>query len=251
MMHVILLAMVLLIQFAAAAQTNKCKRTYYKNSKKMASEHCYDADERWGVARAYDQQGNVIYEKNLRKIAGHSSVSFDYYPNGAVRRAEWSDAPDAGIQWYRSITTFDERGKVINESKTGWDERPSTYLKREQETVTTPQPTIPKQETVTCAVLYKNEMWVNNTTPYNVTITTTRKGQPTETQQTLVPSKTSKQVGTLILAQQHDEPSKYYELKASTNNKKVRIKVLAAEKEPLSVNTETTRYYYELWKAQY
>ena len=69
-----------------------------------------DKDERFGRSIAYDRGGREIFSFHTRRIGGHASVHFSYHPNGAVSKAEVSDAPDAGIQWYRSTTTFDDQG---------------------------------------------------------------------------------------------------------------------------------------------
>ena len=69
-----------------------------------------DKDERFGLTTAYDHTGKEIFRYGTRRIGGHASVHFSYHPNGAVSKAEASDAPDAGIQWYRSTTTFDDQG---------------------------------------------------------------------------------------------------------------------------------------------
>ncbi|MBP9080548.1 MAG: hypothetical protein KBF80_09885 [Flavobacteriales bacterium] len=87
----------------------------------LSSKAWMDANDRWGHTWAYDRSGQVIFHRQTRKIAGHASVSFRYHPNGAVSRAEVSDAPDGGIQWYKSTTSFDPDGKQTGFSEEGWD----------------------------------------------------------------------------------------------------------------------------------
>lgn len=65
-----------------------------------------------GKAIAYNKKGAIIYENGVRNFAGHASVHFTHYPSGAVKSAHYSSAPDAGIQWYKSDTQFDEEGNV-------------------------------------------------------------------------------------------------------------------------------------------
>jgi hypothetical protein len=69
-----------------------------------------DPDGRWGKSLAYGADGREIFVHHTRTIGGHASVHFRYHPNGGINRAEVSDAPDGGIQWYLSTTTFDEQG---------------------------------------------------------------------------------------------------------------------------------------------
>jgi hypothetical protein len=64
-----------------------------------------------------NKTGNVIYEKELRTIGGHASVEFTFYPNGALNKASWSSAPDAGIQWYNSTDIFSEDGKLVSHTE--------------------------------------------------------------------------------------------------------------------------------------
>jgi len=139
---------------------SNCKYTYFKNGKKATSQ-CYDADDRWGQARAYNDKGAVIYEKELRKIAGHSSVQFSFYENGAVKKAEYSSAPDAGIQWYRTYTYFAPDGTITSEIHNNYDDGPGTTAPfKRQEYVNPPtrtlSPTPPKPTptNIECAVRY-------------------------------------------------------------------------------------------------
>ena len=76
----------------------------------VSTKEWMDADDRFGLSTACDRSGKEIFRYGTRRIGGHASVHFSYHPNGAVSKAEASDAPDAGIQWYRSTTTFDDQG---------------------------------------------------------------------------------------------------------------------------------------------
>jgi len=110
----LILAMLLSVGYHSFAlgEYPVCTHTYFKGSKKISTSTCYDNHQRFGKAIAYNRKGEVIYEKSLRKIAGHSYVTFSYYTDGAVSRAYWSDAPDAGIQWYKSDTWFKNDGTI-------------------------------------------------------------------------------------------------------------------------------------------
>ena len=87
----------------------------------LSSKAWMDADNRWGHSWAYDHSGKVIFDRQTRKVGGHASVDFRYHANGAVSRADYSTAPDGGIQWYRSTTTFDPDGKQTRFSEEGQD----------------------------------------------------------------------------------------------------------------------------------
>lgn len=81
-----------------------------------------DAQGRYGHSWAYDRQGEVIFHRGTRRFAGHERVGFRYHPNGAVSEAAYSRAPDGGIQWFRSTTTFDPEGNRTGHTEQGRDE---------------------------------------------------------------------------------------------------------------------------------
>ncbi len=55
---------------------------------------------------------------NPRRYAGHSSAWTEYYRNGQVRKLELSNAPDAGIQYYKETIFFDQNvKKCVDSSK--------------------------------------------------------------------------------------------------------------------------------------
>ena len=83
---------------------------HYFTTGQVSTREWTDKDGRFGRSRAFKRDGTIIVDHHTRRIAGHASVHFQYHPNGAVSKAEFSDAPDAGIQWYESITTFDDQG---------------------------------------------------------------------------------------------------------------------------------------------
>lgn len=136
---------------------------HYFTTGQPSSRAWTDADNRWGHSWAYDRSGRVIFDRQTRAIGGHASVTYSYHPNGAVSKAEVSDAPDGGIQWYRSTTTFDSEGE-----QTGFTEQgvgndgpipgPGVRVVREPPKVTTPAP----QETVREQRMFTNEYFVVN-----------------------------------------------------------------------------------------
>src|SRR5690606_22283698 len=80
-----------------------------------------DAANRQGQSWAYDRSGRVIFHRGTRRFAGHESVGFSYHPNGAISKAAYSHAPDGGIQWYKSTTTFDPQGEQTGHTEQGRD----------------------------------------------------------------------------------------------------------------------------------
>jgi len=66
----------------------------------------------WGYVKAFDRNGKEIYHRQIRNIAGHSSVNFEYYPSGAVQKAHFTGHPDGGIQWDDVVYYFDENGVI-------------------------------------------------------------------------------------------------------------------------------------------
>lgn len=126
-----------------------------------------DKDDRWGRSWAYKKNGETIFEGQTRRIAGHASAYFSYHPNGAVSKVETSNAPDAGIQWYRSTTTFDDQGNKTGFSEQGHDDytmipSPRTTIRRHPHE---PEPVVPpQQEAVEEQRLFVNELFVVNPT---------------------------------------------------------------------------------------
>lgn len=78
----------------------------------------------------FNKKGECIYEGYRRNYAGHSSVVLTYHNNGGVKIIETSEAPDAGIQWYRSKYTIDEEGKIIDKWEDSYNHQ-ITFIKTE------------------------------------------------------------------------------------------------------------------------
>jgi hypothetical protein len=94
---------------------------HFFTSGQISTKTWTDAMDRWGHCWAYDRSGKVIFDRQTRRVGGHARVDFRYHPNGAVSHADVSDAPDGGIQWYQSTTTFDPDGQQTGFSEQGWD----------------------------------------------------------------------------------------------------------------------------------
>ena len=219
-----------------------CTYHYFKKGG-IASSECYDKDKHWGKACAYNKQHSLIYEKNLRRIAGHSSVEFEYYPSGAVKKAKWSDAPDAGIQWYRSTTEFSEDGQQTAFYEDSYDDRPSTTLLKHQEQKVE---TTVKPKPAECASIYSSEFWILNTTKFTVNVNAHRNNMG-DTTFTLKPGENVKG-GAVSQAQYFDDPAKYYQLTAKPSKTKNHQKliILPAEKQPENTSKEVRRYYFDV-----
>lgn len=203
-MRTIFLAIVTVVltgQHIAAQSYTNCRYTYFKD-KKVSTSTCYDKDNRWGKATAYNRSGKLIKEWSLRRFAGGEYVEFSFYPNGAVNVARWHSAPDGGIQWYNTTTTFAENGDIISEVHNNYDDGPSTYFKRQQETPL-------KTEVVKCAEIYSTEYMYINRCSFDVSVTSislNRSEQKTVT----VKAGDTVAAGNYIMAEQFGDITQLY-----------------------------------------
>ena len=255
--YFVVFCLLLFVSWSSYGQPfGNCRYTYFKNGKKATSQ-CYDANDHWGQARAYNGKGEVIYEKDLRKIAGHSSVQFSFYENGAVKKAEYSSAPDAGIQWYRTFTEFAPDGTITSEVHQNYDDGPGTTAPfRRQEYVAppttttnpTPAPCKPAPTTVACAVIYSSEFWFINTTPYSVVVTATHKHRKNEMSSLTLRPRQSAKGGQVLQAQFFDDPAKQYDfsVRAVRPGNKTKFILLPSDKKPEQTSTENKRYYFDI-----
>jgi hypothetical protein len=132
-----------------------------------------------------------IYHRQIRNIAGHSSVNFEYYPSGAVQKAHFTGHPDGGIQWDDVAHYFDENGIVTQVVDNSSDEYghyklridPSLYL----DTISKPnlvtktvKETPKKQEVVACAEIYATEFYLINATGKKQNVTARLINTPLE-----------------------------------------------------------------------
>ena len=146
-------------------------RLHYFTTGELSTKEWMDKEDRWGRSWAYSRDGRTIIDRQTRKFAGHASVHFDYHKTGGVRRAEIGDAPDGGIQWYRSTTTFDENGDQTSFTEQGHDNDgiiPS--LRRQAE-----QPQLPTVVTTPKPVDRTSEVYVANGSSWPVVITVDAK----------------------------------------------------------------------------
>ena len=181
-----LLASLLLLTLATASSAQQKERILktdtgtvvlrFFNSGQVSTKEWRDKHDRWGRSWAFKKNGEVIFEGQTRRFAGHSSVHFSYHANGAVSMAETSDAPDGGIQWHRSTTTFDDHGNKTGFTEQGHDDhgiipRPGMHVQQWP-----PEPEQPKQqEVVVCQRMFVNELFVVNPTNAAVRVSVTPK----------------------------------------------------------------------------
>jgi len=104
--------------------------SYHKNGK-LSTEQFHNTAPDYmsqGYAKAFNKEGKEIYAENTSRTGLLSSVQFSFYESGAVRKAEYNSHPDAGIQWYRKITEFDEDGNITNVMEMSDDMTTTTIL---------------------------------------------------------------------------------------------------------------------------
>jgi len=118
---------ILFILFTSNSWSQKKDTTFiirYHSNKKISTKEVKLTNElNWGYVKAFDRNGKEIYQRQIRNIAGHSSVNFEYYPSGAVQKAHFTGHPDGGIQWDDVTHYFDENGSVTQVI----DNRPDEY----------------------------------------------------------------------------------------------------------------------------
>ncbi len=85
-------------------------KTCYHQNGKLSTSETWQKDKRSGIVKGFDKQGKELFSHYLRNYGGHASVEVTYFSNGQVKTVHYSDAPDGGIQYYRSTTQYDENG---------------------------------------------------------------------------------------------------------------------------------------------
>ena len=221
---------------------------HYFTTGQLSTKEWMDTDGRWGRSWAFTREGHELINYQTRKIGGHASVDFSYHANGAVSKAEVSDAPDGGIQWHRSTTTFDADG-----NKTGFTEQgqgndgpiPGLNVRTTQK----PGEPIPyPQEVVREQQLFVNEVFAVNATKWACVLKVEAKqaspAMPTGSF-TLQPGD-SIRVGTYSMGETFDAPDKHVTLTAQRPNGKGRkrspMEVLFLQQQQIS--KEHRSYYF-------
>ena len=199
---------------------------YFANGK-VSTKAWMDKDDRWGRSWAYKEDGSVLREDQTRRIGGHASVDFSYHTNGAISKAEFSDAPDGGIQWYRSTTTYDEQGTMTGFTEQGHDNYdiiPSPGVR----VIHTPEVTVPyKQEVVREQRMFITEVFVVNASKYTCRMDVVAK-HPSPAMQnsnhTMAPGDTVR-VGMYSMGEIYEEAAKHLTLSAKRWSKKLKKQV--------------------------
>lgn len=133
---------------------------HYFSSGEVSTQEWTDPQGLHGRSMAFDRAGTIIFQHSTRSTGGHCTVNFSYHPDGALRNAEVDDAPQAGPQWYRSTSTFDEDGVRITFVEEGNDISPPGERPRLRTLDDTPLPEA--SSTVEGTPLFVNEVYVLN-----------------------------------------------------------------------------------------
>ncbi|MEO8067308.1 MAG: hypothetical protein ABI599_06415 [Flavobacteriales bacterium] len=197
---------------------------HYFTTGQLSTKQWMDTDDRWGHSWAYAMDGREIINYQTRKIGGHASVYFSYYPNGAISKAEVSDAPDGGIQWYRSTTTYDERGVRIGFTEQGQgNDGPIPGI--EVRTTQKPEVTAPfKQEVVKEQRMFITEVFVVNASKYTCRMDAVVKNPSPAMQNgnyTMAPGDTLR-IGMYSTGETYDEAAKHVTITAKRWSRKAR-----------------------------
>jgi len=152
-------------------ETGSTKTCYHKNGKPSTIEF-WDSKQREGNMKGYNTEGQELFNYGLRSFAGHASVYLSYYPNGQVKKAEYSSMPDGGIQSYRYIHEFDELGNQTQYMDLSMpDGHPTLHVQMDTSGFRTKQKIEKKQEVVECATPYVTVYELVNDTKKPVKIT--------------------------------------------------------------------------------
>lgn len=219
----------------------------YFTSGKVSTKAWMDKDDRWGRSWAYDATGKEFFSYQTRKIGGHASAHFSYHANGAVSKIEVSDAPDGGIQWYSSTTTYDEQGNKTGFSEHGHDNDgiipgPAVRVTR------TPQQIVPnKQEEVREQQMFITEVFVVNASKYTCRMDLVAK-QPSPAMQsgnyTLAPGDTVR-VGIYSTGETYQEATMHLTIAAKRWSRKLKkqVEYRILREEITSVQPEARKYF--------
>lgn len=215
---------------------------HYFKTGGISTKEWRDKDERWGRSIAYDQAGNEIFSYHTRRVGGHASARFSYHPNGAASKVEVSDAPDAGIQWYKSTTTFDEEGRRTGFSEQGRDnDGPIPSIQ--------PRPNGPERpaEVAVCQRMFVNEVFlVNDTRQAGKAKVKALRPSPAlkDSEHTVAPGDTVR-LGTYSMGETFDAPEKHVsvEVRRVLRNRKKPSALGVLRTDQVQLNAEHRRYY--------
>jgi len=206
-----------------------------------------DKNGHWGRSWAYNAQGIELSNRETRRIAGHATVRYSYHPNGAVSTIEVSEAPDGGIQWYRSTSTYDEEGIRTGFTEQGHDNEghiPRPDLMRIDEQVS---PGKVEEVTPTEQRLFSTEVYVVNTSRHACRLEIVAK-QPSPAMQsgkhTMAPGDTLR-LGAYTTGEIYQRATQHVELKATRahTNPRKRSTFRLLREEVTAVEPGSRKYY--------
>lgn len=199
----------------------------------------------------FNKKGEKVFTGNRRNYAGHSSVYLEYHKNGGVKKIICSDAPDAGIQWYKSWRELDEEGNVTSFSEDNHDKRttimsPTYYKPKENPS----KPVVKKQEHNECAVpMQSGIVFINKSKSKIEVLMVGKSGHLTGKtfQKTLNPNDS-------LITDSYTNAQKFAEAKEIADlfikaNKKAKLEKIEWQKVPLKINDKSSqiREYHFYW----
>lgn len=156
-MRILTLLIIFFAQFLNAQKVyNNCVKTYFKNGK-VSTTTCYTENKHSGIAQAFNQQGEKIGEWSIGQMHQIASVHFTYHANGGVHKAQYGSHPDAGIQWYESVTTYNEQGVKVDFWQMSHDDRLTFYDPNQIELPPSNPPPVFEN-------YFTSEFWIDNRT---------------------------------------------------------------------------------------
>ncbi len=237
--HIILLLLISNISFAQEKFTN-CTYRKFTNGK-ISVKECMDEKGMRGKTIAYNMKGEVIGEWSISRMHMLSSVYFTFHANGGVYKAHYSSHPDAGIQWYKSTTEFNDKGEQISFMEHSHDDhlkifapKPSYPNPPKPDSIEyTLNPQVKKTETtkvekeiMKCAVIYASELWLDNRTSQNLVVAWHSVSDTTYKANVTLPKGQRTKVCERILAEQYEAPLQYFTLKITTaSGKNIPVKI--------------------------
>lgn len=213
--------------FSQAQEAYKnCNYTKFKNGK-VATSTCYDEDRYRGNSIAYNLKGEKIGEWSLSRMHQLSSVHFSFHANGGVYKAEYSSHPDAGIQWYRNVTTYNEQGVKVDFWEQSHDDRITmdpTFIEYKVEPINPPS----KSETIACAIPYISELWIDNRLSQNIKVIWASKIHKEQKGSITILKGKKAKVAEWLMAQMFDNPLPHFDINVvSTSGKKIKGSILS------------------------
>jgi hypothetical protein len=214
--------------FSQAQEAYKnCSYTKFKNGK-VATSTCYNEDRYRGISTAYNLKGEKIGEWSLSRMHQLSSVHFSFHSNGGVYKAEYSSHPDAGIQWYRNVTTYNEQGEKIHFWEQSHDDRTTIMEPTFQQHTVEPIKVPSKPETIACAILYISELWIDNRLSQNIKVIWASKIHKEQKGSITISKGKKAKVVEWLMAEIYETPMPYFDINVvSTSGKKIKESVLS------------------------